>query len=73
MAIKSKIKVGDLVRLKKPYFINEIGIVIEVTEGKLSDFVYRIKTSYSLVVTSTAQDIEAVSYTHLTLPTTPYV
>tara|TARA_R100000234_G_scaffold120034_1_gene104980 strand:- start:133 stop:324 length:192 start_codon:yes stop_codon:yes gene_type:complete len=61
MAIKSKIKVGDLVRLKKPYFINEIGIVIEVTEGKLSDFVYRIKTSYSLVVTSTVQDIEVIN------------
>ena len=46
---------------EEPYFINEIGIVIEVTEGNLSDFVYRIKTSYSLVVTSTVQDIEVIN------------
>lgn len=61
MAKKSEIKVGDLVRLKKPYFTNDIGLVIEVQEGVKSDFVYRIKTLYSLVVTSTIQDIEVIN------------
>ncbi len=61
MGKKNKIKVGDLVRLKKPYFTNEIGIVIEVSEGKRSSFVYRIKTLHSLVVTSTVQDIEVLN------------
>lgn len=61
MAKKSEIKVGDLVRLKKPYFTNDIGLVIEIQEGTKSDFVYRIKTLYSLVVTSTIQDIEVIN------------
>ncbi len=61
MAKKSEIKVGDLVRLKKPYFTNDIGLVIEIQEGAKSDFVYRIKTLYSLVVTSTIQDIEVIN------------
>ena len=61
MAKKNKIKVGDLVRLKKPYFTNDIGLVIEVQEGKIADFVYRIKTLNSLVVTSTIKDIEVIN------------
>lgn len=61
MAKKSEIKVGDLVRLKKPYFTNDIGLVIEIQEGTKSDFIYRIKTLYSLVVTSTIQDIEVIN------------
>ena len=61
MAKKNKIKVGDLVRLKKPYFTNDIGLVIEVQECKIADFVYRIKTLNSLVVTSTIKDIEVIN------------
>jgi len=61
MATKNKIKVGDLIRLKKPYFTNDIGLVIEIIKGKRSDFVYRIKTLTSLVVTSAVEDIEVLN------------
>ena len=61
MAKKSKLNVGDLVRLKKPYFTNDIGLVIEVTEGKNADFIYRIKTLNSIVVTGIDKDIEVIN------------
>ena len=58
MAKESKLQVGDLVRLKKPYFTNDLGLVIEVTEGNNADFIYRIKTLNSIVVTGIDKDIE---------------
>tara|TARA_Y100001973_G_C4914988_1_gene193678 strand:+ start:75 stop:266 length:192 start_codon:yes stop_codon:yes gene_type:complete len=61
MAKKSKLNVGDLVRLKKPYFTNDIGLVIEVTEGNNADFIYRIKTLNSIVVTGVVKDIEVIN------------
>ena len=61
MAKKSKLQVGDLVRLKKPYFTNDIGLVIEVTEGNNADFIYRIKTLNSIVVTGVVKDIEVIN------------
>ena len=61
MVKKSKIQVGDLVRLKKPYFTNDIGLVIEVTEGNNADFIYRIKTLNSIVVTGVVKDIEVIN------------
>ena len=61
MAKKSKLNVGDLVRLKKPYFTNDIGLVIEVTEGNNTDFIYRIKTLNSIVVTGVVKDIEVIN------------
>tara|TARA_R100000008_G_scaffold51632_1_gene31101 strand:+ start:279 stop:470 length:192 start_codon:yes stop_codon:yes gene_type:complete len=61
MAKKSKLQVGDLVRLKKPYFTNDIGLVIEVTEGNNTDFIYRIKTLNSIVVTGVVKDIEVIN------------
>jgi len=61
MAKKSKLQVGDLVRLKKPYFTNDLGLVIEVTEGNNADFIYRIKTLNSIVVTGIDKDIEVIN------------
>jgi hypothetical protein len=61
MAKESKLQVGDLVRLKKPYFTNDIGLVIEVTEGNNADFIYRIKTLNSIVVTGIDKDIEVIN------------
>ena len=61
MAKESKLQVGDLVRLKKPYFTNDIGLVIEVTEGNNTDFIYRIKTLNSIVVTGVIKDIEVIN------------
>jgi len=61
MAKKSKLNVGDLVRLKKPYFTNDLGLVIEVTAGVHADFIYRIKTLNSLIVTSVVKDIEVIN------------
>ena len=61
MVKKSKLQVGDLVRLKKPYFTNDIGLVIEVTEGNNADFIYRIKTLNSIVVTGVVKDIEVIN------------
>ena len=61
MVKKSNLQVGDLVRLKKPYFTNDIGLVIEVTEGNNADFIYRIKTLNSIVVTGVVKDIEVIN------------
>lgn len=61
MVKKSKLQVGDLVRLKKPYFTNDVGLVIEVTEGNNADFIYRIKTLNSIVVTGIDKDIEVIN------------
>ena len=61
MVKKSKLQVGDLVRLKKPYFTNDLGLVIEVTEGNNADFIYRIKTLNSIVVTGIDKDIEVIN------------
>jgi hypothetical protein len=61
MAKESKLQVGDLVRLKKPYFTNDLGLVIEVTEGNNADFIYRIKTLNSIVVTGIDKDIEVIN------------
>ena len=61
MSKESKLQVGDLVRLKKPYFTNDLGLVIEVTEGNNADFIYRIKTLNSIVVTGIDKDIEVIN------------
>ena len=61
MAKESKLQVGALVRLKKPYFTNDLGLVIEVTEGNNADFIYRIKTLNSIVVTGIDKDIEVIN------------
>lgn len=60
MATKNEIKIGDLVRLKKPYFTNDIGLVIDIFKD--SEYpTYRIKTLTSLVVISTVEDIEVLN------------
>jgi hypothetical protein len=60
MATKNEIKIGDLVRLKKPYFTNDIGLVIGIFKD--SEYpTYRIRTLTSLVVISTVEDIEVLN------------
>ena len=60
MATKNEIKIGDLVRLKKPYFTNDIGLVIDIFKDNQLP-IYRIKTLTSLVVISTIEDIEVLN------------
>ena len=45
-----------------------VALVLPSLEGKLDGFAMRVPT-----ITGSATDLTAVSYTHLTLPTTPYV
>ena len=60
MATKNEIKIGNLVRLKKPYFTNDIGLVIDIFKDS-QHHTYRIKTLTSLVVISTVEDIEVLN------------